>query len=162
MSYVELKTTHNNLKASCEKLVEAPNPSYVHDIVVVTKDVGVTCDLLDSPTSEPHPTDTLCSKCNISLINDIVVCDDSQIIVENEFLVRKVNDLTQDLEKAYGGKAKLDFILGSQQCLLNCEGLMYVPKKDKNAFAKQKTTFVKECDKVCHKCHKMGYQEGLS
>jgi hypothetical protein len=26
----------------------------VHDIVVVTEDIGVTCDLLDSPTSEPH------------------------------------------------------------------------------------------------------------
>jgi hypothetical protein len=35
-------------------------------------DVGVTCDLLDSPPSEPYFTNTLCSKCNVSLINDNV------------------------------------------------------------------------------------------
>jgi hypothetical protein len=44
---------------------------------------------------------------------------ESQIIVENEVLVDRVNALTHDLEKAYGGKAKLDFILGSQRCSLN-------------------------------------------
>jgi hypothetical protein len=42
----------------------------VHDIVVVTEDVGVTCDLLDSPTSEPHTTNMLCDKCKMSLMND--------------------------------------------------------------------------------------------
>jgi hypothetical protein len=47
--------------------------------------------------------------------------------------------------------------LGSQWCSLNCEGLGYVPKKGKNDFAKQKTMFVKECDKVCHKCHNKGH-----
>jgi hypothetical protein len=70
----------------------------VHETEVVTIDVGVSCDLLDSPTSEPHLTNTLCSKCNISLMNDNVVCDESQIIVENEVLVRKVNALTKDLK----------------------------------------------------------------
>jgi hypothetical protein len=66
-------------------------------------------------------------------------------------LGRFINALTHDLEKAYGGKAKLDFILGSQRCSLNREGLGYFPKKGKNAFVKQKTMFVKECDKVWHK-----------
>ena len=66
----------------------------------------------------------------------------------------KVNALTHDLEKAYGGKAKLDFILGSQRCSLNREGRGYFPKKGKNAFVKQNTMFAKECDKVCHKCNK--------
>jgi hypothetical protein len=46
-------------------------------------------------------------------------------------LVDRVNALTHDLEKAYGGKAKLDLILGSQRCSLNHEGLGYVPKKGK-------------------------------
>jgi hypothetical protein len=55
------------------------------------------------------------------------------------------------------GKAKLDFILGSQWCSLNPEGLGFVPKKGKNAFVKPKTMFLKECDKVCHKCHKKGH-----
>jgi hypothetical protein len=154
VSFEELNTTHNNLKESCEKLVEAQNSSDVHEAVVVTMDVGVTCDLLDSPTSEPHLTNTLYSKCNTSLMIGNVDCDDSQIIVENDVLVKNDIALTLDLEKAYGGKAKLEFILGNQWCSLNREGIEYVPKKGKNAFSMQKTIFVKECDKTCHKCHK--------
>jgi predicted transcriptional regulator len=50
VSFEELKTSHNNLKENCEKLVEAQNSSIVNEVVVVTEDVGVTCDLLDSPT----------------------------------------------------------------------------------------------------------------
>src|SRR5688572_3528958 len=69
ISFEELNNCHNNLKESCEKLVEAQNSSHVHEAVLVTMDVGVTCDLLDSPTSEPHITNTICSKCNISLMN---------------------------------------------------------------------------------------------
>jgi hypothetical protein len=137
ISFEELNNCHNNLKESCEKLVEAQNSSHVHEAVLVTMDVGVTCDLLDSPTSEPHITNTICSKCNISLMNDNVVCVDSQIIVQNEVLVRKVHALTQDLEKAYSGKAKLVFILERQWCALNREGLGYVPKMGKNPFAKK-------------------------
>ena len=156
VSFEELKTSHNDLKENCEKLADAQKSSIVHEVVVVTEDVGVTCDLLDSLTSEPLPTNSICDKCKISL-NDNIALDESKIIVENEVLVDRVNTLTHDLEKAYGGKKKLDFILGSQRCSLNREGLGYVPKKGKNAFVKQKTLFVKECDKVCHKCHKKGH-----
>jgi hypothetical protein len=39
VSFEELKTSHNNLKESCEKLVEAQNSSLVHEVVVVTEDV---------------------------------------------------------------------------------------------------------------------------
>jgi hypothetical protein len=134
----------------------AQNSSHVYEVMVITTNVGVTCDLRDSPTSEPCPYNTLCSKCNISLLDDNVTCDDS-LVIENDVLAKKVSSLTNDLEKAYGGKAKLDFILGSQRCSLNREGLGYVPKKGNNAFAKHKTTFVKEYDKVCHKCHKKGH-----
>jgi hypothetical protein len=42
-------------------------------------------------------------------VSDNIACVKSQIIVENEALVGKVNALTHDLENAYGGKAKLDF-----------------------------------------------------
>jgi hypothetical protein len=114
-----------------------------HLVCVVIEDVGVTCDLLDSPTSERHTTYMLCDKCKMSFTNDNIVCDGSQAIVENEMLVIKVKALTHDFEKAYGGKAKLDFIMGSQRCSLNREGLGYVPKKGKNAFAKLNTIFVK-------------------
>jgi hypothetical protein len=57
--------------------------------VTVTEDVGVTCDLLDSSTSEPHPTSFICDKCKISLVSDNIACVKSQIIVENEALVGK-------------------------------------------------------------------------
>jgi hypothetical protein len=87
VSFEELKTSHNNLKESCENLKEAQKPSCVHDIMIVTKDVGVTCDLLDSPTSEPHTTNILFDKCKMSLMNDNIVCDESQAIVDNEMLV---------------------------------------------------------------------------
>jgi hypothetical protein len=127
--FEELKTSHNNLKESCEKLEEAHKPSCVHDIMVVTENVGVTCDLVDSTTSEPHTTTILCDKCNMSLINDNFVCDESQVIVGNEMLLGKVKALTHYLEKAYGGKAKLDFIFGSQHCALKHERLGYVPKR---------------------------------
>jgi hypothetical protein len=102
VSFEELKTSHNNLKENYEKFVEAQNSSIVHEVVVVTEDVGVTCDLHDSPTSEPQPTNSICDKCKISLVNDNIARDESQIIVENEVLVERVNTLTHDLEKAYG------------------------------------------------------------
>jgi hypothetical protein len=64
--------------------------------MIVIEDVGVTCDLLDSPTSELHNTNMLCDKCKMSLMNDNIVCDESQAIVENEMLVSKVKALTHD------------------------------------------------------------------
>jgi hypothetical protein len=67
VSFEELKTSHNNLKESCEKLVEAQNPPLVHEVVVVTNDVGITCDLLDSSTSDSQPISFNCGKCKISL-----------------------------------------------------------------------------------------------
>jgi hypothetical protein len=88
--------------------MEAQNSSHVHEAVVVTMDVGVTFDLLDSPTSKPYPTKSLSSKWIISLVIGNVDCYDSQITIENDVLMKKFNALTLDLEKAYGGKAKLD------------------------------------------------------
>jgi hypothetical protein len=144
VSFEELNTSHDNLKESCEKLVEAQNSSLVHEVVVVTEDVGVTCDLLYSSTSEPQPTSFICDKCNFSLVDDNIGCDESQIIVENEALVGKVNALTHDLEKAYGGKDKLDLILGRQQRSHNRKGLGYVPKKEKERFGEAR-------DHVCER-----------
>jgi hypothetical protein len=138
VSFGELKTSHNNLKDICEKLMESQNSSHVHEAVVVTMVVGVTFDLLDSPTSKPYPTKSLSSKWIISLVIGNVDCYDSKITIENDVLMKKFNALTLDLEKAYGGKAKLDFILGSQRRSLNREGLGYVPKKGKNDFAKKR------------------------
>jgi hypothetical protein len=129
VSFEELKTSHNNLKESCENLVEAQNLSIVYEVVVVIEDVGVTCDFLDSPTSEPQPTSFICDKCKIPLVNDNIACDESQIIIENEALVGKVNALTCDLEKAYGGKAKLKFILEVNDANLIVRALDMFPRK---------------------------------
>jgi hypothetical protein len=131
VSFEELKTSHNNLKESCESLMDSQSSTLVQEVVVVTKYFGITCDLFDSSTSDSQPTNFICDKCKISLENDDISCDESNIIVENEVLIGRVNALTHDLEKAYGGKAKLDFILGSQPCSLNREGLGYLPKKRK-------------------------------
>jgi hypothetical protein len=65
--------------------------------MVVTEDVGVNCDLLDSSISEPQPTSSICDKYKISIVSDNIACVESQTIVENEALVGKVNALTHDL-----------------------------------------------------------------
>jgi dynactin complex subunit len=156
VSFEELMSSHDNIKESHERLKEAQDTPLVHEAMVVKVDMVVTCDLLCSPTSEPSLTSTVCSKCDASLFNDDIICEDLHVI-ENDVLANKVNSLTHDLEKACGGKGQIGFILGSQRCSLNREGLGYVPKKGKNAFGKLKTTFVKKCDKTFHKCHKKGH-----
>jgi hypothetical protein len=81
VSFEELKTSHNNLKESYESLVESQNSPLVHEVVVVTKDVGITCDLFDSSTSDSQPTNFICDKCKISLENDDISCDESNIML---------------------------------------------------------------------------------
>jgi hypothetical protein len=83
VSFDELKASHNNLKESCERLVEAQNSPLVHEVMVVTKDVGITCNLLDSSISDSQPTSFVCDKCKISLENDDIGCDESNNIIEN-------------------------------------------------------------------------------
>ena len=61
------------------------------------------------------------------------------------------------MERAYGGTDNLNLILGSHKKSINNEGLRYIPKKGRNAFVPQMTTFIKGCDKTCHKCHKVGH-----
>jgi hypothetical protein len=104
-----------------------------------------------------HISNMLCDKCKMSFMNDNIVCDESQAIVENKMLVSKVKAPTHDLEKAYGGKAKLDFILGSQRCSLNRARLGYVSKKVIMLLQSKRPYLWKNVTKVCHKCHKKGH-----
>ena len=83
VSFEELKTSHNDLKENCEKLADAQKSSIVHEVVVVTEDVGITCNLLDSSISDSQPTSFVCDKCKISLENDDIGCDESNNIIEN-------------------------------------------------------------------------------
>jgi hypothetical protein len=73
VSFEELKTSHKNLKESCERLMEAQNSPIVHEVMVVTKDVGITCDLLDSSTSDSQHTSFICDKCKFLLRMMILV-----------------------------------------------------------------------------------------
>jgi hypothetical protein len=41
--------------------VEPQNSPLVHEVVVVTKDVGITCDLSNSSTSDSQPTNFILS-----------------------------------------------------------------------------------------------------
>jgi hypothetical protein len=77
-----------------------------------------------------------------SSTSDGFTCDAS-LMVENETLKKKVNELTRALGKAYGGEDRLLMCLGSQRTPLNKEGLGYIPKKGKATFAPHKTSFVK-------------------
>jgi hypothetical protein len=76
----ELNIYHDKLKESYEKFNEAQSSSLVHEAMVVKVDMSVTCDLLDSPTSEPSITSTLYSKCYTSLLDDDINSDDSILL----------------------------------------------------------------------------------
>ena len=67
-------------------------------------------------------------------------------------MAKEVNELTHALGKAYGGEARLPKCLGSQRFSLNKEGLGYIPKNGKSAFATYKTCFVRSNGQFCNRC----------
>jgi hypothetical protein len=73
--------------------------------VIVTCDVGLTYDLIDESSYSliiVAPTNPSCStSTSISSTSDGFTCDAS-LIVENETLRKKVNELTRALGNAYG------------------------------------------------------------
>jgi hypothetical protein len=79
-------------------------------------------------------------------------------MVENETL-KEVNELTHALGKAYGGEDRLLMCLCSQSASLYKEGLGYIPKKGKAAFAPHKTSFVKNNGRFCTRCKQVGHIE---
>ena len=127
-------------------------------MVIVSCDVGITCDIIEESFYEPivvAPTNPSCSSSSTttptSTISDGFTYDAS-LMVENETLKREVDELTHALGKAYGGEAHLLKCLGSQRFSLNKEELGYTPKKGKVAFAPHKTSFVKNNDRFCTSC----------
>jgi hypothetical protein len=117
--------------------------------MIVTCDVGLTCDLIDKSSYSPIivvPTNPSCSTSTSTLsASDGLTCDVS-LMVENETLKKEVNELTRALDNAYGGDARLLKCLDSQRFSLNKEGLGYTPKKGKMAFATHKVSF---CEGQC-------------
>jgi hypothetical protein len=91
-------------------------------------------------------------------MSDGFTCDAS-LILENETLKKEVNELTLALGKAYGGEDCLLMCLGSQRVPLYKEGLGYIPKKGKTAFAPHKTSFVKNNGRFCTSCKQVGHKE---
>jgi hypothetical protein len=130
--------------------------------VVVSSDIGVTCDIIVDPIII-HDANLSCSSSSTtthstSTSGDGVTCDAS-LTVENETLKREVDELTLALGKAYGGEARLLKCLGSQRFSLNKEGLGYNPKKGKKAFATPKPSFVKSNGQYCYRCKQVGHLE---
>ena len=100
--------------------------------VIVSGDVGLTCDIMDESFYKPivvAPTNPSCSTTtSTSPLSDGFTCDAS-LMVENETLKKEVNELTRALGNAYGGDARLLKCLGSQRFSLNKVGLGYTPRK---------------------------------
>ena len=163
-SFDELNATHERLMEAHEKLgkthsnLEKAHSSLMEQVkkeeakkkqVIVTYDVGLTCDL----TNTSYSTTT-----SNSPLSDGLTCDAS-LMVENETLKEKVNELTRALGNADGGDARLLKCLGSQRFSLNKEGLGYTPKKGKAAFVTPKVSFVKGNGRFCNRCKQVGHIE---
>ena len=126
----ELNATHERLMEAHEKLskahskLEKAHSSLIEQVkkeeakkeqVIVTCDVGQTCDLIDESFHEPiivAPTNTSCST-----IITTPHMNDTSLMVENKTLKKEVNELTRSLGNAYGGDAHLLKCLDSQRSL---------------------------------------------
>jgi Zinc knuckle. len=64
--------------------------------------------------------------------------------------------LNKSLERSFKGKNTLDKILSEQRCILNKEGLGFIPKKGKKP-SHHATRFVKSNGKHCSKCREVGH-----
>jgi prefoldin subunit 5 len=148
-SFNELNASHESLREDHEELgnahtkLERAHSSLLKQVkkekakkeqVIVSCDVGLTCDILDESfyklivvaSTNPSCSTTTSS----STSSDGFTCDVS-LIVENKTLKKEINELTRALGNAYGEDACLLKCLGSQMFSLNKEGLDYTPKKGK-------------------------------
>ena len=97
--------------------------------MIVSCDVGLTCDIPDESFYKPivvAPTNPSCSTTtSTSPLSDGFTYDAS-LMMENETL-KEVNELTRTLGNAYGGDACLLKCLGSQRFSLNKRGIRLYP-----------------------------------
>jgi hypothetical protein len=134
-------------------MLEKLKKKAVEEKVIVTCDIGLTCDLIDDSIIV-ESTNPSCST-----FTSTSTTSDASLVVENENLKKEVNELTRALGNAYGGDAHLLKCLGSQRFSLNKEGLGYTPKKGKVAFATPKPSFVKSNCWFCNRCKQVGHVE---
>ena len=97
-AHEKLGKAHSKLEKAHSSLIEQVKKEQV----IVTCDVGLTCDLIDESIFVA-PTNTSCSNTtSTSPLSDGLTCDAS-LMVENETLKKEVNELTRALGNAYGG-----------------------------------------------------------
>jgi hypothetical protein len=142
-AFDELNASHESLKEDHEKLGKAHKKlEKAHSSLldeqnkkehVITCDKGLTCDIIDESFYKPivvapanHSYRS--SSSSTSPMSDSFTCDAS-LMVENETLKKKVNELTHAIGKAYGGEDRLLMWLGSQRAYLYKEGLGYTPQE---------------------------------
>jgi hypothetical protein len=151
-----------SLKKLTPLLEQAKEKKTKMEQVIVTCDVGLTCDLIDKSSYSPIIVALTNSSCSTSTstssTSDGFTCDTS-LMVENETLKKEVNELTRTLGYAYGGDDCLLKCLSSQRFSLNKEELGYTPKKGKAAFATHKVSFVKGNGQFCKRCKQVRHIE---
>ena len=157
-AHEKLGKAHSKLEKAHSSLIEQVKKEQV----IMSCDVGLTCDIIDESLYKPIVvalTNTSCSTTTSTLsLSDGLTCDAS-LMVENETLKKEVNELTRALGNAYGGDARLLKCFGSQRFSLNKEGLGYTHKKGKVAFAPYKTSLVKNNGRFCTSCKQVGHIE---
>jgi hypothetical protein len=146
LAYTKFEKAHSSL------LEQAKEKETKMEQVIMTCDVGLTCDLIDESSYSPiivASTNPSCSaSTSTSSISDGFTCGAS-LIVENETLKKEVNKLTHALGNAYGGDARLLKCLDSQRFSLNKKGLGYTLKR--TTFATHEVSFVKGNDRFCNR-----------
>jgi exonuclease VII large subunit len=176
-SFDELNATHERLMEAHEKLgkdhskLEKAHSSLLEQVkkeeakkqqVIVSCDVGLTCNILDESFYKPIDvalTNLSCSTTtSTSHLSDGFTCDAS-LMVKYETLKKEVNELTRALGNAYGGDARLLKYLGRQMFSLSKEGLDYIPKKGKAALVTPKASFVKGNGRFYNRCKQVRHIE---
>jgi uncharacterized protein YaiI (UPF0178 family) len=149
IAHTRLKEAHSTLLELVKEkdiMLEKLKKKAMEEKVIVTYDIGLTCDLIDDSIIV-ESTNPSCST-----FTSTSTTSDASLIVENENLKKEVNELTRALGNAYGGDVRLLKCLGSQRFSLNKERLGYTSKKGKAVFATPKPSFVKSNGWFCNRC----------
>ena len=97
-AHEKLGKAHSKLEKAHSSLIEQVKMEEAKEQVIVSCDVGLTCDIIDESFDKPivvAPTNTSCSaSTSTSPLSDGSTCDVS-LMVENETLKKEVNELTR-------------------------------------------------------------------
>ena len=125
---MKLGKAHKNLEKVHSSLLDEQNKKK-H---IETCNVGLTCNIIDESFYKPiivAPTNPSCSTSTSTLSSSDGFTCDASLMVENETLKKKVNELTHTLAKAYGGEDRLLMCLGSQRASLYKERDWAIPPR---------------------------------